>query len=318
MSAPRVVVRKVFRRILLTTPVMLGGCCPAPSSGTYTVTSPMPEARDAGPVFSSVDAGALPRDGGSVACTSLCASAAAEVTNCAEVPSDAGPLLRCTYVVSDNFACGRRPEGLASLVGTDGDAFGRALAGMAYLEAASVPAFQRLAAELTVHGAPERLVRSARRAVREETRHARMIGALAKQHGAHPPTPHHGPTHIRALDEVAGENAAEGCVRETYGALLAGWQAFHAQDHAFRAAMEIIALDEARHAQLAWDVAHWAEGRLDARARRRVRAAREAAVAEVLDAAAQPVEHGVAREAGLPSPAHASWLVTSLRQQMWS
>jgi hypothetical protein len=56
---------------------------------------------------------------------------------------------------------------------------------------------------------------------------------------------------------MARENYVEGCVRETYGALLAHHQATHAQDVGVRAAMGVIRHDETRHAALSWDLHVW-------------------------------------------------------------
>jgi hypothetical protein len=56
----------------------------------------------------------------------------------------------------------------------------------------------------------------------------------------------------RSLEELAVENAVEGCVRETYGALTAIWQARTAKDPSVAAAVRRIARDETRHAALSW------------------------------------------------------------------
>ena len=53
---------------------------------------------------------------------------------------------------------------------------------------------------------------------------------------------------MRELEAIAIENAVEGCVRESFGALLATWQAKTAGDARVRAAMKRIARDETRHA----------------------------------------------------------------------
>jgi len=58
----------------------------------------------------------------------------------------------------------------------------------------------------------------------------------------------------RTLFEVALENAVEGCVRETYGAAVGAWQARRAPDDRVRRAFAPVVADEARHADLAWDV----------------------------------------------------------------
>jgi len=86
---------------------------------------------------------------------------------------------------------------------------------------------------------------------------------------------------VRDLEEIALENAVEGCVRETFAGVAATYKAAHAGDAGIAAAMRIIAQDETRHAALAWDVAAWLDGKLSKR-RGRGRAAQRAAVQQVL------------------------------------
>jgi hypothetical protein len=75
---------------------------------------------------------------------------------------------------------------------------------------------------------------------------------------------------LRTLEEVAFENAIEGCIRETYGAWHAWKQAHEAPDRELRATMGRIAADEMRHAALAWDIHEWAMARLDKNTRNRI------------------------------------------------
>jgi hypothetical protein len=115
------------------------------------------------------------------------------------------------------------------------------LAEMARLEAASVHAFRHSKRELVAHGAPRALVRAAERAARDEIRHARMAAALTRRYGS-TPAPHEMKTvPIRSLEAMAIENAVEGCVRETLGALIATWQAACAKDPVIRSALARIA-----------------------------------------------------------------------------
>src|SRR6185503_12478530 len=110
--------------------------------------------------------------------------------------------------------------------------------------------------------------RQARRAAGDEVRHHRAMTALARRFGAEPPAvPRAFPDEVRSLEAVAVENAAEGCMRETIGALVAREQAGRAGDPVVRAAMRGIAADEARHAELAFQVDGWARGKLGAAAR---------------------------------------------------
>jgi hypothetical protein len=125
---------------------------------------------------------------------------------------------------------GRRPEGLRESADELGASLGAFFARSAALEAASVPAFLRLGRELRSHGAPRSLVARARAAARDEVRHARAVAELALVFGGQTPLWSAAPGTLRELEAVATENAIEGCVRETYGALVALHQQQCARD----------------------------------------------------------------------------------------
>ena len=79
------------------------------------------------------------------------------------------------------------------------------------------------------------------------------------------------------LGFVPLENAIEGCVRETYGAVVNLVEARASSDPVVRKAMRSIADDECRHAELAWAVAAWLRPRLTREERDAIeRATREA------------------------------------------
>jgi hypothetical protein len=149
---------------------------------------------------------------------------------------------------------------------------------MAHDEAASVHAFVRMQDELSRHGAPLALVAAATRSARDERRHARVMARRAHALGASVAPARVRRRSERSLEAIARENAVEGCVRETFGALLMRWQAAHATDASLRRSFGRIAADETRHAALSWEVARWADARIDARARARITAARSRAV----------------------------------------
>jgi hypothetical protein len=177
--------------------------------------------------------------------------------------------------------CGRRPEHLRFLgVTSPATAAARHLVAMAELEAASVPAFERLARELAMHGAPADLVRRARLAIGDEIRHARVMEALAARFGGAPRTLDVPALPCRDLAAIALENAVEGCVHEAYGALTATYQAECAAPD-LRAAFATIARDERAHALLAEDVHAWILARLDAPTREATLAARARAEREL-------------------------------------
>ncbi|MDY7229380.1 hypothetical protein [Hyalangium rubrum] len=209
---------------------------------------------------------------------------------------------------------GRLPEGLLEPRVEAHCALGAHFAQVAWMEAASVPAFLRLADELKAHGAPEGLVRAARRSAGDEVRHTRVAGALARRHGASVPEVELRPFSSRSLEDMVLENAREGCVRETFGAVVAAWQARHAQDAQVREELGRIAEDELRHAELAWAVDAWAAEQLTPAERQRVRTARIEAFHELERLLAeQALEDVLIQQAGLPSRDAALHLLRGLQ-----
>jgi hypothetical protein len=227
-----------------------------------------------------------------------------------------GWTVQCHYTACKGV--GRRPEGLAEAAPQHGCTTGRYLADMAHLEAASVHAFRVLVRELVAHGAPRALIARARRAARDEIRHARITRALAAAHGSAPAPVAVAATRLRSLEEIALENASEGCVRETYGALVASWQAHTAADAGVRAAMRDIAIDETQHAELAWDVDAWLKTRLDRAARVRVADAKRRAARTLAAEAAQPVPAELVHALGLPDAGRARAFVAAATDELWS
>jgi hypothetical protein len=211
---------------------------------------------------------------------------------------------------------GRRPAGLVSSLGRTRRAHGVGsyLASLAFEEQASIVAFERLRAELEAMGAPPELVAAAGRAAADEVRHARAMTRAAATRGGAVPKLRVRPVRPRSPAAIAAENAAEGCVRETYGALVLRWQAAHAGDARLAKAFERIAADESRHAALSWAVAAWIEPRLDAGDRRRVARARQRALRR-LEAAAPPDE-SLALVLGLPRAAEARCLIDALAREL--
>jgi hypothetical protein len=158
---------------------------------------------------------------------------------------------------------------------------GAEFAERAYLEAVSVHAFATLERELARYGAPLSILRDVRRARRDEIRHTSLMARLARRFGSPPPLFESPPlAPVRGLLAISRENAVEGCVRETYGAVVALVEARTSPDPQVRLTMRRIAIDECRHAELAWAIAAWIEPKLTTEERRRVRrATREAVVA---------------------------------------
>jgi len=216
----------------------------------------------------------------------------------------------------DEFACiGRVPEGLSSAPRDRGSsALGDWLSRCAHLEAASVAAFERLAHELEALGAPASLLAEAQRAAKDEVRHAKVVGALARARGGEPVAARVTPLGSRSLEAVALENAVEGCARETFGALVGAYQAKHAEDPEIAAAMREIAADEARHAALSWKVHAWAMERLSPEKQAHIQRAQEEALSGLAAGASRQHEPAMMRAAGLPSPEQAACLLDTLRR----
>ncbi len=191
-----------------------------------------------------------------------------------------------------------------------GASVGERLAAQAYYEAASVIAFDRLADLLEATGAPAGLVRRAREASAEEEHHAALFGRLARARGAEVTRPALGVVASTLLD-LAIENATEGCVRETYGALVALYQGSHAMDPELRAAFARVAEDEISHAALSLDLARWFDAHLTASERAQVRAARRDAERALAEGLAND-EDDIGRLLGLPSREIAATLYARL------
>lgn len=219
-----------------------------------------------------------------------------------------------------NCVVGRRPAGLRPPRHRDtATPAARYLADAARLEAASVDAFRNLTTELVAHRAPRRLVRATRRAADDEVRHARVTAALARRFGAlhiEPPRVSHGA--LRNLEDIALDNAIEGCVRETFGAAVGVWQAQQARDAAVARAMRRIAADELRHAALAWEIAAWSERLLRAGAQQRVHDARRAAVAELGAELRRQPHPSLVGALGVPSAPNALRLHRELERSVWT
>lgn len=129
-------------------------------------------------------------------------------------------------------------------------------------EHASIAAFARFVAILQRHGAPARLLAEALAAAGDEARHAEQTLALASRFAGR--DLEFGALEIDdALsdtdDLAAAVRAAvlEGCIDETLAAHEAACLAAVAEDPQVVSVLEQIAIDEARHAALAWAFVEW-------------------------------------------------------------
>jgi hypothetical protein len=190
------------------------------------------------------------------------------------------------------FGCGRGPVARRA---RRADPFANYVMGVAWMESVSVGAFAQLDVDVAEH-APELRPRVAR-AVRDEQRHARAARSLARALGVRPARAPQSPRLRRSLDEAALENAVEGCVRETFGAVVACVQAERAEDPALRRFFRSIARDELAHAALSWDLHRALMSRASVATRRRVAAAQRRALDELL-----PLPTTIRARIGAPTP----------------
>jgi hypothetical protein len=274
----------------------------------------------------SADGGMMPDGGtsvgdggtGSFLASTDCAQICGDTMNCQLAVDPTGNqgvdcLTRC-YTVG----CGRRPESLAVCAKGSPNPVARYFEEAAYLEAASVFAFERMAVELAAHQAPPELIQDALLAVAEEIRHTRVMSSLARRFGGVVQQPQPGPRHIRSLLEIAIENVQEGCVRETYGALLACLQSVSASDAQVRHALRVIAREETAHARLAFAVAEFCHDRLTPEERELVAQAERRAVSELQEAVDIEVPFLLCSTVGLPPRDVAQRLIAEATQLLWT
>jgi hypothetical protein len=215
--------------------------------------------------------------------------------------------------------CGRRPsQGFWGRCVDDGEtSLGRFLAEAAELEAASVPAFRRVASELRAHGAPAELVGAARAAMADEARHWLHTRDLARRRGGRPCRKTQPVVPLASLEEAALDNVVEGCVRETYGAMVAMHQAATAADPEVRQLMTHIAHDELDHAALAWRIDAWASAQLGPCFQRRRGEAGRGALRELIRSSTLLVDDWTRSQAGLPTSMEANELLGSGWTNLW-
>ncbi len=129
------------------------------------------------------------------------------------------------------------------------------------MEHAAVAAFARLAMQLMSLGAPSELVELAIQAQRDEIGHARLAFGLATELASVPVGPGalliEGSLDNVNLEHIAYTTVVEGCVGETIAALEAAELKERASTPTLRGLLDQIALDESRHAHLAWKVVVW-------------------------------------------------------------
>lgn len=254
-------------------------------------------------------------------CGYVCAYPGREVTSCSLVVAvTETDVLLCRFYEPErcvtHIPSGRPPAGLRleSLLAPTTAA--RYFAAAAYLEAASAVAFDDLAQQLTRHHAPVALVQRCRRAARDERFHARALGRLAGDDVASSCAVELPARAEPSLRELALQNVADGCVIETYSALVMAYQARHAASPGLRGLLGRVARDERRHALLSWDILAWSQRRLAVAERepmgqqlRRARARLEAMLPRFASE--------LSTELGLPDVRVATAMLRSLDAQLW-
>lgn len=298
-------------------------------SSVYTTSVAVPTEGAAGA------AGEANGGGGSGADTAAGGSASADAVDCWTLCNASQPspnLISCSLSSPGRVSCsfstpparvcygagvtpGRRPAGFVQAA-CDSATLGELFAVMAQLEAASVLAFERLAAELGGHRAPPALCRRARRAARDEVRHTRQMSGLARAHGAVSKAVDCAQTAPRSLLDIALENEVEGCVREAYSALVARFQSEFAGAASVRRIAQGLAPDEAEHAALSFAVSRWLRPQLTLRERRLIDRERARAFAELELELGLRAPESWHEQAGLPRPREARRLLAALRSNL--
>jgi len=222
--------------------------------------------------------------------------------------------IECFGTITSVRLCeGRRPLGHLEIDARGAAELPRVLACMAHLEAAAVDAFEELAVQLGHLRAPGELVNRCLAAADDERLHARLLSELAERGGAHVTEPKV-EWASDGLYDIALHNAVEGCVNETWAALVAHWRARHAPDADLRRIFLRIAEDETRHGQLAWDLHTWFCSQLDDAQRDAVHAAQIRALAALPDLARR--QSNSPAELGQPTAKEAAAMAVAFGQRL--
>lgn len=173
-------------------------------------------------------------------------------------------------------------------------ALAQAWTAIAAAEHASVASFARFILQLLAVGAPPALVLAGQQALADEVEHARVAFALASQfagRGVGPgPLAQASAAGATELAEIVAAVIEEACVGETLSALEVAEAAARAEDPGLRRALERIAADEQRHAELGWRFVQWALAGATAELRGRAQE-RFAAAISAAEASAERMSH---------------------------
>ena len=258
------------------------------ASGSVQVETDLPHGHELG--FLDCDRICLP-----VQCTSERKSCHVE-----SQPLTNAKVVVCQHAGFDGCPVPGRPP--AGLVLPPPTSVHEVYAQMALAEAASVASFDELAAFLDQAGAPEALVKRARKAAKEEQRHARVAARLAGLSQV-PVAPLASRSQPLTLAQLAAENFCDGCINEGASAVVTASQARNATDAGVRTALARVAMEELGHAELSWDLHAWLVPRLSAVERIAVRAAGLRKAASMLRPMPSALDEAALAQTGIPSDA---------------
>lgn len=255
--------------------------------------------------------------------TSACAPVVTEIVE-VKVGKDGfiEELRRAIGSTEGGVCIGRIPPGELNIVRENADCYGEGLGKMfarhAAFEAASVVAFEHLQRELLYYQAPRSIIEKIVTAANDERRHAQQVSALAEQYGAQSDTFTVDTGNVRSLFDIALDNLKEGCVGETWGALVGLYQAENAQDTSIRKTMKSIAEDEVGHAALSWEIHNWLITKLSIAERDKLEIERLSAINAMRDKVCNRVLEPFEVFAGLPNAGVKSVLMERFTSQLLS
>lgn len=188
----------------------------------------------------------------------------------------------------------------------------------AHREATASQAYRCLYRDLAFHGTPRALLAAVEQAGVEEGWQSLLTAEVAASLHTPATSPVVFEHHARSLEELALANEIEGCVHETFGAVVSYHQACHAREPRIAELMRGVAKQERGHALLAWQIARWLRPRLGPRPRRRILDARIATVEALIEKlSTMRLDHALISRAGLPSIDAALDLAHRLQVRLW-
>ena len=130
-------------------------------------------------------------------------------------------------------------------------------------EHASIAAFSRFSLHLMALAAPPQLLGNAHQAALDELEHAKLCFAIYEVYAGEPaaPSPMNLPQNLLGPltpEAIVGAAVAEGCVGETIAAHEAQQLAELCEPIPLKTVLKQIAIDEQKHAELAWKFIAWA------------------------------------------------------------